>query len=577
MKTTKKNGLTKAQLIIAVAVVVAILAATLIPTFISVANANSTIAQLEQKLEQLTQKINDQSKPLTLAEVEAKIAEKLAQLPDGVTAEEMSAAIADALADVQISGSGLSAEQVQAIVDEAIAGLAGTLTQAEIEKIVNDALADIEHPEAGPSIEEIEEMITDAITAAFGNAVTEDAMKAAIEKAVNEIFVSLREHYVTKDELEEIVKDILAEQDAAKEKVEVSNLTDLNTAISNPTVSEITFVENITLDVETVVDRDVVIDLNGYSLKAPKDLEYPASVMMTIGDDTEVTIKNGVFVDPTTNLNGGMDFFRVGENSVLTLENTSVAISVTAEVVFNDTLDRWQTNSATHRIFVLENNASVSLKDTDITVIAPKTVNFSSYARYNFNIIGIHFARNSTNAKFVMDGGSFTMQVTDPNASIGTYDYTDKLYFVKAERETGTLLAATNTLEIKGDAKVVVGGPNEDGELNSTNNLFYLGAGYNNGKTYYSGLKTFAVGADATIELNGVRYGMDADGAWELEKICQELGNGFANSHFDNAEEIEYHFACSNNGYGCTFEEDFTLAEVPAKCPECGKGSLVLG
>jgi hypothetical protein len=175
-----------------------------------------------------------------------------------------------------------------------------------------------------------------------------------------------------------------------------------------------------------------------------------------------------------------------------------------------------------------------------------------------------------------MDGGSFTMQVTDPNATMSTTDYTDTLYFVKSEREIGTLANASNIVDLKGDAQIAIGGPNEEGELNTTNNLFYLGAGYYNGKTYYSGIHSFKVGSEVDIDLNGVCYSMNAAYEWGLESLCQAMGTSFANKRFDNAEEIEYHFECSNNGYSCTFEADLTLSEVPSKCPICGKGTLII-
>ena len=690
MNTKKRNGFTKVEIIIAVAVVVAVLAATLIPTFVSIANNNKAQEQTQKDLEQLAQQLEAKKNPLTLEEIEEKIAAQIAgiKLPEGVTAEDVNKAIADAIAGIEIPEAGLTSEQVEAIIDGALANL-DSITQEDVEEIVNGAIAGIEIPEAGLtadeikaivdealkgidtgvtseevaeivdaaiknlelpeagiSAEEAEQIIAEALSkleipeagltaeevekiiadAIAGIVIPEPGLSAEeVEKIVADALakleipapglsaeevkkivadaiagIELPEAGLTAAEVEKIVADALAKieipapglsaeevekliADAIekaladlKSTVEIDDLVDWNEAIADPTVTEIVLNTNITLPETYTVEKDLTIDLNGNQLRAPANPEYPDSIMINVADEAEVTVKNGVFVDPYGNLNGGFDFFIVGENSVLNLENCSVAIDVTAEVIYNGTMGRWQTNSATHRIFVLDSNATVNLVDTDITVLAPKTSNINNYARYKFSVVGVHFARNSTNAKFVMDGGSFTMQVTDPNATKGTIDYTDTLYFVKSERVTGTLATASNVVELKGDAKVVIGEPNEEGELHTTNNLFYLGAGYYNGNTYYSGVKSFKVGAEVDIDLNGVCYSMNADAEWDLEGFCQQLGSSFANNRFDNVTEIEYHFHCSDYGYGCTFEADLTLSEIPTKCPQCGKGHLVI-
>ena len=436
---------------------------------------------------------------------------------------------------------------------------------------IKDAIDGIEFP-AGITAEEVANAIAEALKG-ISTGLTEEQIK----DIVNGVLANYDGNcdHITQEELEQLIKDLIANQkpSAPAITVNVSSLSDWKNAASRENVGTIVLSESINMTEAVEFDRDVVIDLNGNSLSAPK-AEYPNALGITATDNAEVVIKNGTFVAPKRNLNGGMDFFRVGDNAVLTLENVTITLNVTAEVEYNNTAKRWQSNSATHRIFVLGTGSTVNLINTNITVVSPKTSNVPDYVRYRFSIVGVHFGQNSTHSKFVMDGGSFTMQVTDPNAVKGNSDYTDSLYFIKSERDINYLTEASNSVELKGDAHIAIGAPDEAGKIQTTNNLFYLGAGYLNGKTYYSGIKTVSVGSGVEVELNGVNYSLNSDAQWDLEAKCQALGTGFANKNFDNAEEIKYHFSCSNNGYGCDYEADLTLSEVPAKCPECGKGSL---
>lgn len=768
MKTMKRNGFTTVEIIIAVAVVIAVLCATLIPTFVNISNNNKAQEQTQKDLEQLAQQLADKKNPLTLEEIEAKIAEAIAgiKLPEGVSADDVNKAITDAIAGIELPEEGLTSEQVQAIIDSAIANLdnltqediekivsdaiagielpeeglsaeeikaivdealkgldtgitseevqeivdaaiknlklpeAGItaeqaekiiaealskidtgLSAAEVEKIINDALANLETgltaaevekliadalakleipeaglsaeevskliadaiagiefpetldkatvekliadaiagiefpesgltaeevekliadalakleipaagltaeevkkivadalaelqiPEAGPSVAEIEAMINKAL-ANLKPGVTAEELKAAIDAAMDEILATIEGNYLTKDQVKELIEKALEGlAPVAPTTVKVENAADFASAIADPDIKKVIFEANVTLTEALTVEKDLTIDLNGNKLYSPSKTTYPESLMFDVAADSTVTVKGGALVDRSGNLNGGWDFFRVGENAVLNLDDVTMTITVTPEVFYNNTMNRWQTNSATHRIFVIDSNATVNLTNSDIAIVSNKFANVSTYVRQNITIVGVHFARNSTNAKFVMDGGSFTMEVTDPNVN------GDNLYFVKSEREINTLANASNIVDIKGDAQIAIGAPNENGELKTTNNLFYLGAGYYNGKTYYSGIKSFMIGSEADIDLNGVCYSMNKAYEWALEGFCQELGSSFANKRFDNITEIVYHFECSNYGYSCTYEADLTLGEVTSKCPVCGKGTLIL-
>ena len=249
-------------------------------------------------------------------------------------------------------------------------------------------------------------------------------------------------------------------------------------------------------------------------------------------------------------------------------------------------MDRWQSNSAEHHIITIGSDASVVFKDTNVVINVPAVVNFSSYTRNPFTVVAVYFARNSQNAEFVLDGGSFEIKVTDPNAT----SKIDTIYFVKSDRRTDVAANATNKVEVKGNAVVTIGGLNSAGKLNSNNRLFYLGDGYNKGYTYYSGIKTYILSSEAQFNIDGIAYSLNFEGAkaWDLEAICQEFGLRSVDKAFYATTEIVYGFACTD----CEHEAEFTFAElqeyvqywgtkkvngvVLPKCDHCTYGGLEL-
>lgn len=521
------------------------------------------------------------------------------QFPETLDQATVEKLINDAIAGIKFPES-VDRATVEQIVKDAIAGIQfpESVDRATVEQLIKDAIANIEFPESidRATVEQLIKEAVDALRAEFDSCVTKDEMDAAITEAIKNLPEILTEEQVkdivngilesfkcpcdhmTKEELEELIKDIIESMggDVPSGVMYVGNVHEWNFALSEANIVTVILTEDIVLDEVAVIDRGLVIDLNGKTVKAPTNVEYPNAMIFTVEEGSTLTIKNGTIVDNAARVNGGMDFIRIDDGATLNLDNVSIAITLTPYVYYNNTMDRWQTNSATHRIFVIGTEAVLNMNDSNVTVVSPKTQNVSKYVRYRFSIVGVHFAQNGQNAQFVMDGGSFSIQVTDPNAVKSTYDYTDTLYFVKAERVTDSTANATNTVTLKGDAKVTVGGPDEAGKLQTTNNLFYLGAGYSGGKTYYSGIKTVTVAPGVEFDLNGVLYSMNTTAKWDLESLCQALGSNFANNRFENIEEIKYHFVCSNKGYTCTHEADYTLAELPTKCPVCGKGKLTI-
>lgn len=448
----------------------------------------------------------------------------------------------------------------------------------EIKAEIQKELGNITFPE-GLDKAVIEEMIKDAIADI-------DFPKGITEKQVKDIVNAILANYdcgcdcLTKEELEQLIKDILEEKEDETTEATIATVTgrvELESAIIKPSVNTIILEADIVLDKPLVISKDVVIDMNGHKITTVAKVEHPDASTVAISEGCDVTFMDGKIVDVAEKVNGGLDFIRVFKGATLTLDNVTVSIKVTPEIYFNNTMDRWQSNSAEHNIIVIYSDAAVNLTDSDVTVVSPKVTNFSNYVRYRFSIVGVKFAQSSTNAKFVMDGGSFDIQITDPHAKKSTVDYTDNIYFVKADRNIATVPAASNTFEVKGNADITLGGPDEAGKIQTNNTLFWLGYGYYKGNTYYSGIKTITLAAGTNFNINGSSYTVKTASALDVKDICQEYGLGSAVIGIYDIEEIKYHFVCFNLGYGCTYEADLTLAEVAAqnKCPHCA-GKLLL-
>ena len=368
----------------------------------------------------------------------------------------------------------------------------------------------------------------------------------------------------------------------APSTAEVSTAAAFANAVNDPTIGTIVLSANVKLDETVNITRDVVLDLNGNKLTTLSTSVYPNACTLAVAKDCDVTIKNGTVVTNSTKLNGGMDFIRVSTNANLVLDNVVVAISVTPEVMWNNTMDRWQMNTAEHHIFTIASGATVTLNNSVIDVVAPVVNNFSTYTR-NMTVVGVYFVTNSNNAQFVMNGGSFTMKTTEPKAT----KITDTLHFMKADKIDSD---ATNTVEINGTAKIAIGAPNKAGTLNSTNYLYIAQLHWVSPNNYYSGVETVKIDAGVSFSINGKTYTLNATKSYVTENADKTL-LGLIKGDCTVVEE-KYHFVCSDRPFGCAYEVDLTLAEladfiskyttitidgmVYADCPYCKYGGLYI-
>lgn len=233
-----QKGFTTVELVTVIAVLV-VLAAILIPTFITLNAKNNELAEVQEKtnkqLESLAEMINNRQS-VSMADFEAELAEKLSELNTsaGVTDADIAAAISTALAEYEAknqNSGGLTEDQVKAIVEGALKNQLTTaqvqaivdaaikeikipevpvgLTAEDVEKIVGEAIKEVKI-ESGITAEELKRAIDDSVAAAFKN--TEGAVSMEeVKAAINEAIENYSKNVLTPEQIEELVKQAIAD------------------------------------------------------------------------------------------------------------------------------------------------------------------------------------------------------------------------------------------------------------------------------------------------------------------------------------------------------------------------------
>ena len=235
----KKNCKT----IISTAVIVVLLAAILIPSLIVLTKKANDAAYQQERLEQqiadLANKLENQEY-FTWEDFEAKLAEELAkanQTNASSTKEAIENAIKEYAAKLESQLTGLSEEQVKKIIEKA---LEGQLTTAQVEAIVKAAIDGLQEDlvtidqiknivnsavvslrkeigETAITPAQMQQAISEAIKEELGNMLTEDQIK----NIVNEALAGFTFGGLTKEEIEQIIKDALAQQEIlTKEEID---------------------------------------------------------------------------------------------------------------------------------------------------------------------------------------------------------------------------------------------------------------------------------------------------------------------------------------------------------------------
>jgi len=203
MKTNRKHGFTIVELVVVIAII-AVLAAVLIPTFISIVKKANDSAYLQERTNQQIADLAEKVENLnyfTWEDFEKKLAEELAKVGDTDTEaiqKAVDAAIAKYSDSSQTGNTGLTEAQVKKIVEEA---MKGQLTTAQVEAIVRQA--------------------------AVGKSVDVNAI-------ANQVIAKLpKTTGITKEEMQKAIKDalngVVTEEDIAKALAAfgVSTLTEL--------------------------------------------------------------------------------------------------------------------------------------------------------------------------------------------------------------------------------------------------------------------------------------------------------------------------------------------------------------
>lgn len=306
MKTQRKRGFTVIELVIVIAVV-AVLAAVLIPTFVSIikkANESAYIQERQsQRIEDIAEKLDNENW-LSWEDFEVALAQKMANYnPQGgetITEEDLKLAIKNALAGYE---TGLTEESVKKIVDQA---LAGQLTQAQVEALIRSSLA---NQTSAPNIESIVSQVLARIpqqtgitlsqlNAALANIThPEGITDAQIKKLIEDALSGIQTY--TEDDIKAIVEAILANQGGGETGDAVvintydnddgenySLLMALEEASAGDTIK---LGADITVTEVLEITKDVTIDLNGKTLQY---ISEEADDIIYI-NGAEVTLKNG--------------------------------------------------------------------------------------------------------------------------------------------------------------------------------------------------------------------------------------------------------------------------------------------
>jgi len=220
MKTNRKHGFTIVELVVVIAII-AVLAAVLIPTFISIVKKANDSAYLQERTNQQIADLAEKVENLnyfTWEDFEKKLAEELAKVGDTDTEaiqKAVDAAIAKYSDSSQTGNTGLTEAQVKKIVEEA---MKGQLTTAQVEAIVRQVLSGTTVSEetirtivnnavkgmstTGVTKAQVEQAIKAAISGTI--AVNDEQLEAAVTNALKAFGVST----ITDQQVEEIVSNL---------------------------------------------------------------------------------------------------------------------------------------------------------------------------------------------------------------------------------------------------------------------------------------------------------------------------------------------------------------------------------
>lgn len=300
---TRTKGLNKTGIAVIIAViVVALLAALVIPTMVNVSKQAKLNAEYQAKNDQqiasIVEKLEN-TNSLTMEEIQKTIASEIEKYHKDDAAALTEAKVKEIVNSALKSADILTEDEVKKIVEDALKDVGG-LTEAQVKSIVNNALKN-----AGLTEAKVKDIVNEALKGVGG--LTEAQVKAIVNEALKGIDTGL-----SKAEVEKLIADALANQEPADTRTVEEKLA---------AGESVTLSEDHVLNTEVAVPAGakVTLDLNGKKLTVTE-----TGRLLVQG---EVTLTNGS-VDTFASLNEeGEDMgLVVAKGGKLTVTKTSMKV-----------------------------------------------------------------------------------------------------------------------------------------------------------------------------------------------------------------------------------------------------------
>ncbi|MBS6447905.1 MAG: prepilin-type N-terminal cleavage/methylation domain-containing protein [Clostridiales bacterium] len=355
----KKRGFTLVELVIVIAVI-AILAGVMIAVFANVVNkANESAklqdekqAEIQQKLEDIEQKLNNQNW-LGWEDFENELAAQLAEA-NASSQAEMKIAIDNALKEYASAGSntGLTEEQVKTIIERA---LSGQLTEEQVKQIVTTAVKN----SSGSTLTAAE--VSRIVSTAVANNLTADQVKTVVNNALAGITTdisTLKANALTEEQIQAMLESYLP----TSKDYPAGTAIDFGKLVSGSTVNLTGDWSSATLDI--VYDAAKTFTVTG-SAVGTVNIKAPAGTVNLYADAATAKVtaiaNNSLHIySKVTSLSvtTGRVVLEKGSVETLTLASAS-SDAVTLEIAKNTTIGTLAVQGAAG-VVTVENNGAIN-------------------------------------------------------------------------------------------------------------------------------------------------------------------------------------------------------------------------
>lgn len=391
MKRSNRKGFTTVELVIVIAVI-AILAAVMIPTFVSLIKKAEESAYLQEKTNQMILDMQE---------------EVLNQ--DYITWQEFE-------------------DKLNKLLDDKLALIgSGNLTEDEVKSIINAALENLNTGNNGLTKAQIEKIIKNALKE------KEDEFKG-----------------LTKEEVEQIIKDLLENWTPSEPSEPEQPNEPAATLVGSASAFKAALVEganiqlttDITLNEYLVIPNGATIDLANHVITFADNMALVDGVCQFIEIPGTATIKNGTFVGTANNDDGDGNIF-TGECQAIVV--FSVAGNLTLENV-NVDIDAELPDQNNQPFYVFDlaaSNSSVYANGGNITVShnsMPDLPNSMKQGYYNAATNSYSGTWSQPNATLLINVENVNNCTVTLDAVNVTFTYNDNIEYTYYERSSGTEL-----------------------------------------------------------------------------------------------------------------------------------------